>query len=82
RQTTKEDNHWKQYALIQATCYRDAAALEYGLAEGASPNCRDSEGSTPLHIAASLGDVDATRALLEAEAKTEAKDGFGEQLFL
>ncbi|XP_069971723.1 ribosome-binding protein 1 [Penaeus vannamei] len=78
RQTTKEVNHWKQYALIQATCYRDAAALEYGLAEGASPNCRDSEGSTPLHIAASLGDVDATRALLEAGAKTEAKDGFGD----
>ncbi|XP_047481981.1 uncharacterized protein LOC125034276 isoform X2 [Penaeus chinensis] len=78
KENRKEIERWKQYALIQATCYKDIISLKYIIGKGVDPNCRDSYGSTPLHVAASHSDLEITSALLEAGANTEAKDQFGD----
>ena len=41
---------------------------------GADPSGQDFQGATPLHLAAAMGNVDATRALLRADASPNGSD--------
>ncbi|XP_037774690.1 ankyrin-3-like [Penaeus monodon] len=59
--------------------HKDIISLKYVIDEEVDPNCRDSFGSTPLHIAASHSDLEMMSALLEAGASTEVKDQFGDR---
>ncbi|WP_412778727.1 ankyrin repeat domain-containing protein [Bordetella ansorpii] len=45
---------------------------------GADPNAVDSRGSTPLHGAASVGNIQTARTLLEHRARIDAVNNQGE----
>ena len=45
--------------------------------KGASLNCRDNDGETPLHLAATTGNADIAKILLEHGADVNAEDSFG-----
>ena len=51
--------------------------LDMLLDAGMSPNKADDHGRTPLHIAAELGDYEATERLLKANPNLEAKNIWG-----
>nr|WP_173978141.1 ankyrin repeat domain-containing protein [Magnetospirillum sp. UT-4] len=49
------------------------------LRDGANPNTRDDKGWTPLHAAAEVGNAQATRILLDANADVTQKNRYGEK---
>jgi ankyrin repeat protein len=51
--------------------------VELLLAAGGDPNVAATDGRTPLHEAASFGNVEAARALIRAGADPNAPDGAG-----
>jgi len=54
--------------LVSAVVMRDAAAVKELLADGKDPNVRQSDGFTPLMIAAANGDTAIAQALLAGKA--------------
>ncbi len=60
-------------ALLKAAAEGDAPRIVLALSE-ADPNIRDSEGRTPLMLAAKSGDFEAVRRLLWGGAKADVKD--------
>jgi len=66
-------------ALYQAASLGNALpALKLLLTLGASPNLAIANGRTPLMAAAGRGDVDALRALADAKAAIDVRNGAGE----
>jgi hypothetical protein len=59
--------------LVTATVMRDPAAVRELLADGKSPNLRQSDGSTPLMIAAGNGDTEIAGMLLAKGADPNAR---------
>ena len=51
------------------------------LEKGADPRARKSDGTTPLHLAASREEVEVGRILLAHGADVEAKDDYGRTAF-
>ena len=67
-------------SLVGAVARGDMAVLRARLSSGANPNTSDDskvKGWTPLMEAAYSGNVEATRLLLDAGAKIDAKNKFG-----
>jgi ankyrin repeat protein len=58
--------------LMTAVLYRDAAAVSELIAFGRWPDKPDSQGVTPLMVAAMLGDTTNAEALLKAGANPDA----------
>jgi hypothetical protein len=65
-------------ALRTAVLQQDPVLLKFLLEVGADPNARKSWGSTPLHRAADLGQLECAKLLLQAGAKPDAVDDKGE----
>jgi hypothetical protein len=61
--------------VISATVMRDRAALKELLDDGKNPNARQSDGITPLMIAASNGDADIAAMLLAKGADPNLRAG-------
>jgi len=61
--------------VISATVMRDRAAVRELLDDGKSPNHRQSNGFTPLMIAAANGDADIAAMLLAKGADPNARAG-------
>jgi ankyrin repeat protein len=57
---------------------RDAAWLAFLLAKGAKPDIKDSEGNTPLAIAAQLGFAEGVQTLLQQGAGANVANSRGE----
>uniref|UniRef100_A0A5S6Q9I7 ANK_REP_REGION domain-containing protein n=1 Tax=Trichuris muris TaxID=70415 RepID=A0A5S6Q9I7_TRIMR len=71
----QRDCHRKKSALHCAVLTGNLAAVEMLLHEGANPNLRDIDGSTPVHFAAIMDDLRMFTALVEAGGDVEARDG-------
>jgi ankyrin len=67
----------KGSALIDAAKRGDTAAVRALLSQGASPNARYGDGTTPLHWSAYRGDADAANLLLRAGANVNAVNDLG-----
>ncbi|WP_442613227.1 ankyrin repeat domain-containing protein [Parasphingopyxis sp.] len=65
-------------ALHIVTRRRDSQWLLYLLRQNANPDIRDSEGNTPLHIAAQIGYPDAVNWLRIVNAELDARNNRGE----
>lgn len=63
-------------ALLKAAAEGDAPRIVLALSE-ADPNIRDSDGRTPLMLAAQAGDFESVRRLLWGGANAEVKDNKG-----
>lgn len=61
-------------ALFAAVSNQDIEAASKYLERGANVNARSNNGSTPLHIAASLGNKQITELLIDKGADVNAKD--------
>jgi hypothetical protein len=59
--------------LVSAVVMRDRAAVKQLLDDGKSPNVRQSDGLTPLMVAAGNGDLDIARMLLEKGANPDLR---------
>jgi ankyrin repeat protein len=59
--------------LLTATVMRDAAAVKELLADGKNPNVRQSDGVTPLMVAAGNGDGEIATLLLARGADANAR---------
>jgi hypothetical protein len=64
RPANLRDLYGRYNDLITATVMRDGAAVKELLADGKSPNVRQSDGSTPLMIAVGNGDAEIASILL------------------
>jgi ankyrin repeat protein len=64
----------KLLAAAQKTHPADVRSL---LAQGADPNARAADGSTPMLYAAHFGDADSVRALLDAKADPDLTNRYG-----
>ncbi|KAI8055372.1 ankyrin repeat-containing domain protein [Syncephalis plumigaleata] len=64
-------------ALLNAVQQDDIGRAIGLLREGITSTCRDSNGRTPLHWAASRGNVELMRALIENGAQVNARDTNG-----
>lgn len=62
-------------ALCFASASGDVAEVRK-LVTGQSPNCCDYDRRTPLHVAASKGQVDVIKILLDAKAQINSMDNF------
>ncbi|MDP3306772.1 quinoprotein dehydrogenase-associated putative ABC transporter substrate-binding protein [Methylotenera sp.] len=60
--------------LHNATIARDNTRIEYLLKRGAKVNAKDTEGQTPLMVAAKSGDLSVLNGLLEYKADSNAQD--------
>ncbi|RKH64927.1 ankyrin repeat domain-containing protein [Corallococcus llansteffanensis] len=69
-------------SLFDAVTAGDRAALAAQLDAGADPNPFDSQGRTPLMVAAREGRDDLVRLLLEAGAEPTLPDKLGETAFI
>ena len=63
--------------MHEATSSRRADILEQLLIHGGDVNALSNGRYTPLHIAASIGDVDCTKILLRYDADISKIDEFG-----
>lgn len=63
--------------LHNATIARDNTRIEYLLKRGAKVNAKDTEGQTPLMVAAKSGDLSVLNGLLEYKANPNAQDNDG-----
>lgn len=63
--------------LHNATIARDNTRIEYLLKRGAKVNAKDTEGQTPLMVAAKSGDLSVLNGLLEYKANPDAQDNDG-----
>lgn len=61
--------------VISATVMRDRAAVKELLDDGKNPNARQSDGLTPLMVAASNGDLDIATMLLAKGADPNLRSG-------
>jgi uncharacterized protein len=57
---------------------RDRNWLLFMLLKGANPNVKDSQGLTPLHLAASIGWIEGAQLLLQKGALVDATNNSGE----
>ncbi len=57
---------------------RERVKLQQWLANGGDPNTRDANHRTPVHVAASVGDVTAIEMLVRANADIESVDTSGQ----
>ena len=64
----------KDAKLLAAAAKGDYDAVDALLKEGASPNCRDDSGLTPLHLAAAKGYTDTVYRLLEENFDAEGNE--------
>lgn len=63
--------------LHNATIARDSTRIEYLLKRGAKVDTKDTEGQTPLMVAAKGGDLSVINGLLEYKANPNARDNDG-----
>lgn len=63
--------------LHNATIARDSIRIEYLLKRGANINARDTEGQTPLMVAAKSGDISVVNGMLEYNADPNLQDHDG-----
>ncbi|PPD53824.1 MAG: hypothetical protein CTY12_04355 [Methylotenera sp.] len=63
--------------LHNATIARDSTRIEYLLKRGAKVDAKDTEGQTPLMVAAKGGDLSVINGLLEYKANPNAQDNDG-----
>ena len=63
--------------LHNATIARDSTRMEYLLKRGAKVDARDTEGQTPLMVAAKSGDLSVINGLLEYNANPNLQDNDG-----
>lgn len=63
--------------LHNATIARDSTRIEYLLKRGAKVDAKDTEGQTPLMVAAKGGDLSVINGLLEYKANPNARDNDG-----
>jgi len=63
--------------LHNATIARDNTRIEYLLKRGAKVDAKDTEGQTPLMVAAKSGDLSVLNGLLEYKANPNAQDSDG-----
>lgn len=64
--------------LWGAVCSSDAAACRKTLSAGASPDVRNAQGETALHLGVRTFNSEVFRLLLEASVDREAKDAHGQ----
>ena len=62
--------------LVSAAEAGDTAAVRAQLGSGANVNAADSDGTTALHWAAYLGNLDMAQALVTAGADASAQNAF------
>lgn len=72
------DRDTGETALHVVVKRRDTPWLGFLLQQGADPNARDSDGATPLMIAATAGYADGVRVLLAARARVDESNARGE----
>ncbi len=65
-------------ALIEAAFLDDADEIHDFFAQGVDVNCRDSEGRTPLMLAAEGGSAVAVRMILAGNAEVNLWDEYGQ----
>jgi cytohesin len=63
--------------LLSAALNGDLIKVQTALENGANPNAKDYDGSTPLHRAAQEGRIDVVRVLLERGADPWIADNEG-----
>lgn len=66
-----------EHPFILAARNGDLAAVREHLAQGDSPDVKDSAGQTPLMIATRAGFIDIVDAILAAETRLDSKDNEG-----
>ncbi|XP_060082671.1 poly [ADP-ribose] polymerase tankyrase-1-like [Ylistrum balloti] len=70
-------NVWRRTPLMKAIVNFKFAAADYLIREGADVSISDENGTTPLHVAASYGNLELVRNLLENRANKNAQDQRG-----
>lgn len=66
--------HW---AVLSGNYETTEEVLDYGAAPGRGTKDRGRSGTTPLHMAAALGDAEMAGLLIRRGANTQAKDEYG-----
>ncbi len=74
---SRDKNDLSRSALHIAVMCGSAEIVEILLASGASVNCQDSRGDTPLHEAALRDDMEMVRLLLSAGADRKMRPNGG-----
>lgn len=66
------------YSVFEAVNAGDATTLAQRLSEGDTPNARNEQGDTPLHLAAAAGAADTVRLLVKSGGDPLAKNAAGQ----